>query len=60
MRGALGRRDIEAAMNLPVHYRLPDDTRTVTRAANRGELVRERSAMRSITRRFGALARDLT
>lgn len=57
MRGALKRRDIEAALNLPVMHRVPEDTRACTRAANRGELVRERSAMRSINRHFARLAR---
>lgn len=60
MRGRLSRSDIEAAMNLPIQYRISDDTRAVTRAANRGELLRERAGLRSIARQFNAMARDLT
>ena len=46
-------------MNLPVMHTIPDDTKALTRAANRGELVRERNGMRGITRRFNKLAQAL-
>ncbi|MCA9178202.1 MAG: hypothetical protein KDB14_27245 [Planctomycetales bacterium] len=58
-RGRLSRRDIESALNLPIQHRIPDDPGAITRATNRGQLVRERSPLRSITRRFATLARDV-
>lgn len=58
-RGSLPRSQVEAALQLRTLQQIPDDPRSVNRAVNRGELVRERSPLRRISRRFSALARSL-
>ncbi len=59
LRGGLQRRDIEAAIGLPLHAEIPDDTRLLTYSINRGVPVVMSHPRSAIARQFTNLARWL-
>jgi pilus assembly protein CpaE len=57
--GQLALRQVEAALGVRAAQLIPEDPRSVNRAANLGRLLHEQSRLRKISRRFASLARDL-
>jgi pilus assembly protein CpaE len=57
--GQLALNQIEAALGCRAGQLIPDDPRSVNRAANYGQLLHEQSKLKKISRRFAALAQTL-
>ncbi len=57
--GQLPLGQIEASLGLRAVHLIPEDPRSVNRAANFGQLLQQQSRLRKISRRFAALAQAL-
>lgn len=57
--GQLALNQLETALALRAAHLIPEDPRSVNRAANMGQLLHQQSRMRKISRKFAALAQAL-